>query len=59
MKKTYISPAMVMVQLSTTTHMMQMSVPIDKTGSRKITNQEDILVKETTPNDVNVWDNEW
>ena len=57
-KKTYISPAMLVVQLATT-HIIAESLPIDKSVEPKtITNSSQILVKETT-SDVNLWDNEW
>ena len=55
-KKTYISPEMLTVQLGTC-HMMAESLPF---GTNEITSSEDILVKEqNTPSDVNVWDEEW
>ena len=56
-KKTYISPEMLTVQLGTV-HMMAESLVISR-GGATIDNSSDILVKETTPSDVNVWDNEW
>jgi len=56
MKKTYISPALVAVQLGTC-HMMAESLDIETTGTTKITNQNQILTKENK--DVNVWDEEW
>ena len=58
MKKTYISPAMLTVQLGTV-HMMAESLIIDKSGTKTIDNSADILVKENNVSDVNVWDNEW
>ena len=57
-KKTYISPAMLTVQLGTV-HMMAESLVILRGGGATIDNSNDILVKETTPSDVNLWDNEW
>ena len=54
-KKTYISPALVAVQLGTC-HMMAESLEIVK-GTTTITNQNQILTKENK--DVNVWDEEW
>ena len=57
MKKTYISPEMLTVQLGTC-HMMAESLNINSTNT--IQNSNDILVKEqNTPSDVNVWDEEW
>ena len=58
MKKTYISPEMLTVQLGTV-HMMAESLIIDKSGTNTIDNAADILVKENNVSDVNVWDNEW
>jgi len=55
MKKTYISPALVAVQLGTC-HMMAESLEIVK-GTTTITNQNQILTKENK--DVNVWDEVW
>ena len=55
MKKTYISPALVAVQLGTC-HMMAESLEIIK-GTTTITNQNQILTKENK--DVIVWDEEW
>ena len=58
MKKTYISPAALTIQLSTC-HMMAESLTINTTAdsSQTINSQEQILTKEMT--DVNLWDNEW
>ena len=56
-KKTYISPEMLTVQLGTV-HMMAESLAINRSEAT-INDANDILVKETTPSDVNVWDNEW
>ena len=58
MKKTYISPAMLTVQLGTV-HMMAESLVISRGGGATIDNSGDILVKENNVSDVNVWDNEW
>jgi len=56
MKKTYISPEMLTVQLGTV-HILAESLPM---GDETITNQEDILVKEdNSVRDVNLWDEEW
>ena len=55
MKKTYITPAMLTVQLGTM-KMMAESLAIRTTST--IDNSEDILVKEEI-RDVNLWDNEW
>ena len=57
MKKTYIVPAMLAVQLGTC-HMMAESLTINS-GGATINNASDILVKEQNVSDVNVWDNEW
>ena len=56
MKKTYISPAMLTVQLGTV-HMMAESLEISSRAT--IDNSNDILVKENNVSDVNVWDKEW
>jgi len=55
MKKTYITPAALTVQLGTC-KMMAESLPF---GTNEITRSEDILVKENTVSDVNLWDDEW
>ena len=57
-KKTYISPEMLTVQLGTV-HMMAESLVIDRSGTNTISSQSEILVKENNVSDVNVWDNEW
>ena len=56
-KKTYISPVMLTVQLGTV-HMMAESFAINRSGAT-IENSNEILVKENTVSDVNLWDNEW
>jgi hypothetical protein len=58
-KKTYISPAMLTVQLGTI-HIIAESLPVDRSGNaeKTITDRSQILVKETTT-DVNLWDKEW
>ena len=59
MKKTYISPEMLTVQLGTV-HMIADSLRIFTSGSgseQTITNDSQILTKENR--DVNLWDNEW
>ena len=58
MKKTYISPALLTVQLGTT-QMMAQSLTINRGSSTSIQNSGDILVKEDNSSDVNLWDNEW
>lgn len=56
MKKTYISPEILTVQLGTM-HMMAESLPV---GSNQITNSDDILTKENSSiSDKNLWDSEW
>ena len=58
MKKAYISPASLTVQLGTC-KMMAESLTIDNTGAT-INSSNDILVKEkNTSSDVNLWDTEW
>ncbi len=56
MKKTYISPAALTVQLGTV-QMMAQSLRIDKSGSSSITSSDQVLTNENK--DVNVWDEEW
>jgi len=59
MKKTYISPEMLTVQLGTC-HMMAESLPVFSSTSESvptIESESEILTKEIS--DVNVWDNEW
>ncbi|MBR4516467.1 MAG: hypothetical protein IKO60_03640 [Bacteroidaceae bacterium] len=57
MKKTYISPAALTVQLGTV-QMMAQSLDINK-GGASISNSNQILVKEEQTSDVNLWDEEW
>ncbi len=57
MKKTYISPAALAVQLGTT-QMMAQSLRINR-GGTSIQNSSDVLVKEDNTSDVNLWDEEW
>ena len=57
-RKRYIVPELLVVQLGTV-HMMAESLEISSDSSKKITNPGDILVKENTTTDVNLWDEEW
>ena len=60
MKKTYISPAALTVQLGTVQMMAEsLDINLGGTGSTEstITNSEQILTKESR--DINLWDNEW
>ena len=57
MKKTYISPELLTIQIGTI-HMMAESLPIGGGGST-ITEPDDILVKGSTTTDINLWDKEW
>ena len=58
MKKTYISQAFVMVQMNVSRAILTAtSMALD--SSNTITDSGDILVKESTVSDVNVWDSEW
>ncbi len=60
MKKTYISPAALTVQLGTVQMMAEsLDINLSGTGSTKdtITGSEQILTKESR--DINLWDNEW
>ena len=56
-KKTYISPAALTVQLGTV-QMIAQSLDINK-GGASISNSNQILVKEEQTSDVNLWDEEW
>jgi len=58
MKKSYIAPNMLTVQLGTV-HMMAESLYIDSVGTNTIDDANDILVKEQNVSDVNLWDKEW
>ena len=59
MKRTYSQPACLVVELGTTTNMMiQESLIIDSSSSNTITDDSQILTKESV-SDVNVWDKEW
>ena len=57
-KKTYISPEMLTVQLGTV-HMMAQSLEINGDSDKKIMSSSEILVKENDVTDVNLWDKEW
>ena len=57
MKKTYVSPELLIMQLGTI-HMMAESLPIDGGGST-IDDPNDILVKASTTTNTNLWDKEW
>lgn len=57
MKKTYISPELLAVELRTT-HMMAQSLSINTTGD-VITDSNEILVKGSNITDINLWDDEW
>ncbi|MBQ8454101.1 MAG: hypothetical protein IJ537_01985 [Bacteroidaceae bacterium] len=60
MKKTYISPAALTVQLGTVQMMAEsLDINLSGTGSTEdtITGSEQILTKESR--DINLWDNEW
>ncbi|MBO7136931.1 MAG: hypothetical protein J6V92_00495 [Bacteroidaceae bacterium] len=57
MKKTYISPELLIMQLGTI-HMMAESLPIGGGGST-IDDPNDILVKSSATTDINLWDKEW
>ena len=58
MKKTYISPAFVMVQLNPS-NVIAVSMGLDNSVGNTITDSNEILVKGNSVSDVNVWDNEW
>ena len=59
MKKTYITPELLTIQLGTI-HMMAESLPIGGGGGGStIEDPNDILVKASTTTDINVWDKEW
>ena len=58
MKKTYIIPAQLIVQIDVKHHLMDLSAG----NSASISSQEadgDAFVKEYTPSDNSIWDNEW
>ena len=56
MKKTYISPAALAVQLGTT-QMMAQSLRINRGGTNTIQSSDQVLTNENK--DVNLWDEEW
>ena len=60
MKKTYISPEFILVELRGI-QMLAESVPVDVTGETTASGNSGGWVKEenTTITDKNVWDNEW
>ena len=57
MKKKYVSPELLIMQLGTI-HMMAESLPISGGGST-IDDPNDILVKASTTTNTNLWDKEW
>jgi hypothetical protein len=60
MKKTYISPELLLVELRCS-QMLAESVPVDVNGATTTIGTSGGWVKEenTTVSDVNVWDEEW
>ena len=60
MKKTYISPEFILVELRGI-QMLAESIPVDLTGETKASGTSGGWVKEenTSITDKNVWDNEW
>ena len=58
MKKLYSQPTCLIVKLDTTKNMMQ-ATSLQIFEDKVIENSEDILVKESTVSDINLWDNEW
>ena len=60
MKKTYISPSFVMVQLNPCAVIAVSSLGLDGSDGNKINSSGEILVNEHKGvSDVNVWDSEW
>jgi len=57
MKKIYISPAALTVQLGTVQMMAQSTLTINTESTNTIQSSGDILTKESR--DVNLWDEEW
>jgi hypothetical protein len=57
MKKTYIAPEMLSVELNTKTSILQASLPVNSTTT--ITDANQILTKENNSTDKGVWDEEW
>lgn len=57
MKKIYISPAALTVQLGTVHMMAQSTLTINTESTNTIQSSGDILTKESR--DVNLWDDEW
>ncbi len=57
MKKTYISPAFIMVRLNPSNAILITSMGLDNT--KTLDSSGEILVKESSVSDVNVWDEEW
>ena len=56
MKKTYISPNMLVVRLAMTQPLALSTMSLSST---ELENSSEILTKETNVGDVNVWDSEW
>ena len=58
MKKTYISPEVLTVQVGTM-HMIAESLGIYDNSEKAITNSNEIMVKKNGLTVKNVWDEEW
>ena len=58
MKKTYISPNMLVVRLAMTQPLATSTLGLNRDAGNALGDGE-ILVKESGSGDVNVWDEEW
>ena len=57
MKKTYISPSMLVVRLGMTQPLATSSLGLD--GSKTLGSGEILVKEDNSVSDVNVWDEEW
>ena len=58
MKKTYISPEIVVVRLGMARPLATSTFGVSSSSTDAL-NSEDILVKENNITDINIWDDEW
>ena len=57
-KKLYSQPSCLIVELGTTKYMMQ-ATSLQIFNDNVIEDSDEILVKESTVTDINLWDKEW
>ena len=59
MKKTYISPELLIVELATRNHLMEISIVSDRNATVSGNNMGLVKEENNTVTDKSVWDNEW